>query len=56
MFESDFEANLYAERLQKLSEIGQLGVQQGLSEAEATYPNHYPATSTVPEPPHPPTT
>ena len=48
MFESDFEANLYAERLQKLSEMAQLGVQQGLSQAEATYPNHYPATTTIP--------
>ncbi len=49
MFESDFEANLYAERLAKLREITALGTQQGLSQAEATYPNAYPATTTIPE-------
>ncbi len=49
MFESDFEANLYAERLAKLREIAILGQQQGLTEAEATYPNAYPATTSIPE-------
>ena len=47
MFESDFEANLYAERLAKLAEITALGVQQGLTEAEAAYPNHYRTTDTI---------
>ncbi len=49
MFESDFEANLYAERQQKLTEITALGVQLGLSPADATYPNAFPATTTIPE-------
>ena len=48
MFESEFEANLYAERLAKLREIATLGTAQGLSEAEATYPNAYAATTTIP--------
>ena len=49
MFESDFEANLYAERLAKLGEVRELGMQQGLTAAEATYPNSYSATATIPE-------
>ena len=48
MFESDFEANLYAERLAKLREIAALGTQQGLTEAEATYPNAYAASTSIP--------
>ena len=49
MFESEFEANLYAERQQKLTEITALGVQLGLSPAEAAYPNNFPATTTIPD-------
>ena len=49
MFESEFEERLFAERLTKLEEIKALGVQQGLSEAEATYPNSFAATATIPE-------
>jgi lysyl-tRNA synthetase class 2 len=47
--ESDFEKNLYDLRLDKLRQIGELGVAQGLSLAEATYPNSFAASATVPE-------
>jgi len=47
--ESDFEKNLYNLRLDKLRQIGELGVAQGLSLAEATYPNSFAASATVPE-------
>lgn len=36
-------------RREKLREIGALGVAQGLTLAEATYPNSYEATATIPE-------
>ena len=49
MFESDFEEKLFALRQEKLRQIGELGVQQGLSPAEATYPNSYATTVTIPE-------
>ncbi len=49
MSESDFEKNLYDLRLDKLRQIGELGVAQGLSLAEATYPNSFAASATVPE-------
>ena len=50
MFESEFEEKLFALRQEKLKEIGKLGQQQGLSEAEATYPNSYPvAAEGIPE-------
>ena len=42
MFESDFEASQFALRQTKLHEITALGVQQGLSEADARYPNTFP--------------
>ncbi len=44
MFESEFEEKLFALRQEKLKEIAALGQQQGLSEAEARYPNSYPVT------------
>ena len=47
-FESEFEKNLYELRQQKLKEIAALGQQNGLSYAEATYPNSYAATHTIP--------
>ncbi len=49
MFESDFEEKLYAQRLEKLQQIGALGQAQGLTAAEATYPNSFRATATIPE-------
>jgi lysyl-tRNA synthetase class 2 len=49
VFDSEFEERLYEQRLEKLKEIGRLGQAQGLSEAEATYPNSFPATTTIPE-------
>ena len=42
MFESDFEANQFTLRQQKLAEIGRLGQAEGLSAADATYPNTFP--------------
>ena len=48
MFESDFEENLYAQRLDKLKQIADLGQQLGLSQAEASYPNSFPFTHTIP--------
>ena len=49
MFESDFEESQFNLRLEKLKQIGDLGVAQGLTHAEATYPNSYAATATIPE-------
>ena len=42
MFESEFEEKQYELRREKLREIGALGVAQGLTPAEATYPNRFP--------------
>jgi lysyl-tRNA synthetase, class II len=47
--ESQFEERLYNERREKLRQIAELGAKAGLSYAEATYPNHYDATTTIPE-------
>ena len=49
MFDSEFEQKQFELRQEKLREIGRLGQQQGLTLAEATYPNSYTATATVPE-------
>ncbi len=49
MFESEFEQNLYALRRDKLKQIAALGQQAGLSEAQATYPNSYSTSHTIPE-------
>ena len=49
MFDSEFEERLYGERLEKLEKIGVLGQAQGLTHADATYPNRYAATTTIPE-------
>jgi lysyl-tRNA synthetase class 2 len=49
VYESQFEERLYNERRQKLRQIGELGQRAGLSYAEATYPNSYAATITIPE-------
>ncbi len=48
-FGSEFEARLYSQRLDKLKEIGALGEKQGLTTAEATYPNSFRASATIPE-------
>jgi len=47
--ESQFEERLYNERREKLRQIAALGQRAGLSYAEATYPNSYAATLTIPE-------
>ena len=49
MFESEFEENQFALRQEKLRQIAALGQEQGLTAAEATYPNSYSATATIPE-------
>ncbi len=49
MFESEFEERLFAQRQEKLQQIGALGEAQGLTHAEATYPNSFAATTTIPE-------
>ena len=49
MVESQFEERLYNERREKLKQIAELGQRAGLSYAEATYPNSYATTITVPE-------
>ncbi len=41
-FESDFEQNLFGQRLEKLEQIRALGVRLGLTPAEAIYPNRFP--------------
>jgi lysyl-tRNA synthetase class 2 len=47
--ESEFEKNLYQQRREKLQQIAALGQENGLTYAEATYPNSYAATHTIPE-------
>jgi lysyl-tRNA synthetase class 2 len=47
--ESEFEKNLYQQRREKLQQIAVLGQASGLTYAEATYPNSYAATHTIPE-------
>src|SRR5277367_2982139 len=49
VYESEFEKNLYQQRREKLQQIAALGQANGLTYAEATYPNHYAATHTIPE-------
>ena len=49
MYESEFEKNLYQQRREKLEQIAALGQANGLTYAEATYPNSYSATHTIPE-------
>ena len=49
VYESQFEERLYNERREKLRQIAALGQKARLSYAEATYPNHYDATATIPE-------
>jgi lysyl-tRNA synthetase, class II len=47
--ESEFEKNLYQQRRDKLQQIAAFGQENGLTYAEATYPNSYAATHTIPE-------
>ena len=49
MFESEFEEKQFELRRDKLKEIAALGQAQGLTTAEASYPNSYPVTATIPE-------
>ncbi len=49
MHESEFERNLYQQRREKLEQIAAIGQASGLTYAEATYPNSYSATHTIPE-------
>jgi lysyl-tRNA synthetase class 2 len=49
VYESEFEKNLYQQRRDKLQQIAALGQANGLTYAEATYPNSYATTHTIPE-------
>jgi lysyl-tRNA synthetase, class II len=49
VYESEFEKNLYQQRRDKLQQIAAIGQANGLTYDEATYPNHYSATHTIPE-------
>jgi lysyl-tRNA synthetase, class II len=49
VYESEFEKNLYQQRREKLQQIAALGQLSGLSRAQATYPNSYAASHTIPE-------
>ncbi len=49
MQESEFEKNLYQQRREKLEQIAAIGQRNGLTYAEATYPNSYAATCTIPQ-------
>ena len=49
MFESEFEENLYNLRREKLQQIALLGEAAGLNAAQATYPNSYTTSHTIPE-------
>jgi lysyl-tRNA synthetase, class II len=49
VYESEFEKNLYQQRRDKLQQIAAIGQANGLTYAEATYPNHYSTTHTIPE-------
>ena len=49
VYESEFEKNLYQQRREKLQQIAALGQLDGLSHADATYPNHYAFSHTIPE-------
>jgi lysyl-tRNA synthetase, class II len=49
VYESEFERNLYQQRRDKLQQIAALGQLSGLSHAQATYPNSYAASHTIPE-------
>jgi len=49
VYESEFEKNLYQQRRDKLQQIAALGELSGLNHAQATYPNSYAASHTIPE-------
>ena len=49
MHESEFERSLYQQRREKLEQIAAIGQASGLTYADATYPNSYSATHTIPE-------
>ncbi len=46
-FDSDFEQDLYHDRLRTLREIASLGEQLGLSASQATYPNRFPVEGSI---------
>jgi lysyl-tRNA synthetase class 2 len=48
-FDSEYEEKLYQDRLASLNRIAEIGEKLGLSYAEATFPNSFPFTHTVPE-------
>ena len=48
-FESEYEAKLYQDRITSLEKIAEVGKRLGLSHADATYPNSFAFTRTIPE-------
>jgi lysyl-tRNA synthetase class 2 len=48
-FDSEYEAKLYQDRLASLNRIAEIGEKLGLSRAEATFPNSFAFTTTIPE-------
>ncbi len=48
-FESEYEAKLYQDRVNSLEKIAEIGQRLGLSYADATYPNSFAFTKTIPE-------
>jgi lysyl-tRNA synthetase, class II len=49
LFESKFEEEMFELRQQKLQQIAALGIEGGLSHAEASYPNGFTLTAMLPE-------
>ena len=49
LFETEYEEKLYNDRVASLNKIGDLGESLGLTRAEATYPNSFPFTTTIPQ-------
>ena len=47
-FETEYEKKLYEDRLASLNKIADVGQRLGLSRAEATYPNSFGFTHTIP--------
>ncbi len=48
-FDTEYEAKLYHDRVNSLAKIAEIGQRLGLSYADATYPNSFAFTTTIPE-------
>ena len=49
LFETEYEKKLYEDRASSLEKIAALGESLGLTRAQATYPNSFRFTHTIPE-------